>query len=116
MRGAEPLARGDVVTVAGGTGEFGGKPRPAVLLQSPSLFGPAIPVPICPITSTQLEAPLLRVPLAADEATGLQTPSWAAIDLIQTIRQRRIGQRIGRVDDAMMLEISRALIVFLGLS
>lgn len=109
----QTLRRGDLVTVAGGFSEFGSKPRPAVLLQSPALFGATVPVPICPITSVEVEAPLLRIPLAGG-ASGLEAPSWAAIDLVQTIRQRRIGHRIGRVDNAKMLEISQALLVFLG--
>jgi mRNA interferase MazF len=110
----QTLRRGDLITVAGGFGEFGSKPRPAILLQSPALFGATVPVPICPITSVEVEAPLLRIPLAGG-ASGLEVPSWAAIDLMQTIRQRRIGRCIGRVDNAKMLEISQALLVFLGI-
>jgi mRNA interferase MazF len=43
-------------------------------------------------------------------------PSWAAIDMVTTVRQRRIGRRIGHLDDTTMLAISRALLVFLGLA
>jgi|SRR5215831_14303827 len=117
MLGADRLARGDLVTVAGGGGEFGGKPRPAIILQSPLLFGSTVPLPICPVTSLPVEsAPLLRIPLANGATTGLQAPSWAAIDLVQTIRQRRIGERIGNVNGETMLAIDRALMVFLGLA
>jgi mRNA interferase MazF len=111
----EPLLRGDVVTIARGSSEFGSKPRPAVLLQSPALYGEGVPLPICPITSHPLDAPLLRIPLAAGEATGLRAWSWVAIDAVQTIRARRIGPRIGHVDAPTMLQISRALFVFLGI-
>jgi mRNA interferase MazF len=110
------LVRGDLVIVAGGTSEFGGKPRPAIVLLSPSLFGNAIPLPICPVISMTSNAPLLRIPLAAGADTGLQVPSWAAIDLVQTIRQRRIRQHIGRVARETMLAIDRVLMVFMGLT
>ena len=59
---------------------------------------------------------MLRIPLPGSATTGLQAPSWAAIDLVQTIRQRRIGQRIGNVTGEVMLAIDRALMVFLGLA
>jgi len=92
-------------------------PRPAIILQSPLLFGSTVPLPICPVTSLPVEnAPLLRIPLADGATTGLQAPSWAAIDLVQTIRQRRIGERIGNVNGETMLAIDRALMVFLGLA
>ena len=80
MPGANELVRGDLVTIAGGTREFARKPRPAILLQTPRLFGEGIPVPVCPVTSVAVDAPLLRIPLPADAATGLRVPSWAAID------------------------------------
>ena len=116
MSGAEPYRRGDIVTVAGGSSEFGGKPRPAIVLHG-QIFGADVPIPICPVTSTAIEAvPLLRVPLPVAATTGLQVPSWAMIDLVQTARRRRIGRRIGRLDDATMLTIGRALVVFLGLA
>jgi mRNA interferase MazF len=116
MSGAEPFARGDIVAIAGGSSEFGSKPRPAILLQA-ALFGANVPIPVCPITTTELrETGLLRISLSADASTGLALPSWAAIDLVQTVRQRRIGNRIGRADNATMLAIDRALLVFLGLA
>jgi mRNA-degrading endonuclease toxin of MazEF toxin-antitoxin module len=43
-------------------------------------------------------------------------PSWAQIDKITTISQRRIGGRIGRLDHVKMFEISQALLVFLGIA
>jgi mRNA interferase MazF len=116
MSGAEPFARGDIVVLAGGSSEFGSKPRPAIVLQT-ALFGPSVPIPVCPITSTGLhETGLLRIPLSADTSTGLTLPSWAAIDLVQTVRPRRVGGRIGRTGAAVMLAIDRALMVFFGLA
>jgi mRNA interferase MazF len=89
--------------------------RPAVVLQTP-LFGETIPLPVCLITSVASAAPLLRVALPAGPASGLEMPSWAAIDMVTTVRQRWIGRRIGHLDDTTMLAVGRALLVFLGLA
>ena len=102
------VTRGDIVAVADRAG-------PAVVLQSP-LFGDTVPLPVCMITSTEISASLLRVALPLDAATGLERPSWAMVEGITTIRQRRIGRRIGRLEATTMLEISRALLVFLGIA
>jgi mRNA interferase MazF len=86
-----------------------------VVLQSP-LFGQGVSLPVCTITSSEVPASLLRIALPVDPASGLQHPSWAMVDGITTIRQRRLGRRIGHLDDATMLAIGRALMVFLGLA
>lgn len=106
---------GDIVTIADRGGEFTGKPRPAVVLQS-DVFVEAPTVAVLPITSQATDAPLLRIPLGPDDGTGLAVPSWAQVELIATVRRRRVGGRIGRADDATMLAINRALAVFLGLA
>jgi mRNA-degrading endonuclease toxin of MazEF toxin-antitoxin module len=54
--------------------------------------------------------------LPAGEASGLVAPSWAQIDKIITISRRRIGGRIGHLDNAEIFEISQALLVFLGIA
>ena len=110
------LPRGAVITVAGSNSEFGSKPRPAILLQSTALLDAARPLPICPVTSQASDAPLFRIQLPSDAETGLLVPSWAAIDGVQTIRRRRIGQHIGQIDHQTMLTIDRLLLVFLGLA
>jgi mRNA interferase MazF len=113
--GEFPLRRGDIVTVADRSGEFTGKPRPTIVLQNP-LFYETATVAVCPVTSLAVAAPALRISVVADAATGLEQPSWAMIDRLGTIRRRRIGRRIGRLDDATLLAIDRALVVFLGIA
>jgi mRNA interferase MazF len=107
------LQRGDIVIIADRHGELTGKPRPAIVLQS-SLF-PTSTVTVCPITTITVDASLLRIALEAGVDTGLEAPSWAAIDQVTTIRRRRANQRIGRIDLATMTSITRALVVFLGI-
>jgi mRNA interferase MazF len=71
---------------------------------------------VCPITSTAVDARLLRIALPAGEASGLVAPSWAQIDKIITISRRRIGGRIGHLENVKMFEISQALLVFHGIA
>ncbi len=108
------FARGDILSIADRDVEFAGKPRPAVALQSPQFVTTTLTV--CLITSIAVDAPLLRIALPAGEATGLVVPSWAQIDKIMTISRRRIGGRIGHLDNVKMFKISQALLVFLGIA
>jgi mRNA interferase MazF len=106
--------RGDIVIIADRSGELTGKPRPAVVVQSPYFVTATLTV--CPITSIEVDAPLLRIALSANEQTGLSVPSWAAVDQLTTIRRTRGARRIGRLDNAKMFEISQAVLVFLGIA
>jgi mRNA interferase MazF len=108
------FARGDIVTIADRDVEFTDKPRPALVLQS--LHFVTMTLTVCPITSIAVDAPLLRIALPVNEASGLVVPSWAQIDKIITISRRRIGGRIGRLDNVKLFEISQALLVFLGIA
>ncbi|MGA7869244.1 MAG: type II toxin-antitoxin system PemK/MazF family toxin, partial [Stellaceae bacterium] len=70
------------MTIADRDVEFAGKPRPALVLQSPHFVTRTLTV--CPITSIAVDAPLLRIALPVNEASGLVAPSWAQIDKIIT--------------------------------
>jgi len=105
------MRRGDVVTVAP-SGDYG-KPRPALIVQS-DLFPEHPSVTILPITSELRDAPLFRLSVPADESTGLRHPSQVMIDKAQTIPRAKLGRPIGRVDDARMLAVTRAMALFLG--
>ena len=61
--------RGDIVTVAM-QGDFG-KPRPALVIQSDQ-FVEHTSVTVLPITSTLVNAPLLRITVQPDPENGLQ--------------------------------------------
>ena len=89
-----------------------GKPRPALVVQSDRFVDhPSVTVP--PITSHRIDAPLLRIDLGRE--CGLEQPSQIQIDKPQTPRRARIGKVIGRVDDATLVAVNRAMTVFLGL-
>jgi mRNA interferase MazF len=105
--------RGDLVTVAM-PGDYG-KPRPAVVVQS-NLFEAFPSVVVCPLTSTiRADADTYRVTIEPTAANGLREPSQISIDKIAAVAAMRIGQRIGRADDVVMDQVTRALAVFLDI-
>ena len=107
------MRRGDLVTVALQGDQ--GKPRPALVVQSDH-FSELASVTILPITSTLIDAPLLRVTIEPDEGNGLAKRSQILVDKPQTPPRGRLGPVIGQVSDATMLAVNRVLAVFLGLA
>ena len=107
------MQRGDLVSVAT-QGDFG-KPRPALVIQSP-LFANHTSVTVLLTTSTLVEAHLLRVTVKASTSNGLQKTSQVMVDKAMTVRLDKIGSILGRVESDQMLEIDRCLAVFLGIA
>jgi mRNA interferase MazF len=107
------VRRGDLVTVALQGDQ--GKPRPALVVQADS-FAELSSITVLPITGTLVEAPLLRVPLEPNQQNGLAKPSQVMVDKPQTPARSKLGPVIGRLDDATMVTVNRALAVFLGLA
>jgi mRNA interferase MazF len=107
------LKRGDVVTVAAGSG-FGGKPRPALILQSDAYAGSTVILAL--ITSMITSAENFRPRIAPDEKNGLRTLSDVAVDTLITVRWEKIGRRIGALSDDDMARVERALMIFLGMA
>jgi len=91
------------------------QPRPAMVIQS-DLFAETASVVILPVTSTRVEAPLLRVEVPASTATGLRVVSDVMVDKVLTVRRDRIGQIIGKAPDEVVQGATRNLAVFLGLA
>jgi mRNA interferase MazF len=78
----DSLSRGDVVTVAG-SGDFAGRPRPAVVVQS-DLFNDT-------------------------HASVTCKASQVMIDKITSVRRDRIGGRVGAIESADLEKIDAAL-------
>lgn len=108
------MRRGEIWTVAGGP-DYAGKPRPVVIVQD-DRFGDIDSVTICPLTSNPTAAPLLRIVVEPSEGNGLESVSRLMADKITTVPRRRLGSRIGRLDDEAMLQLNRAMLVFLGMA
>lgn len=107
------MRRGDLVTIAL-PGAYG-KPRPALVIQS-DLFDEHPSLTILPLTSELRATPLFRIDVEPDAANGLRKPSQVMVDKVQTVPREKVGAPIGRLDEATLLAVTRALAVFLGLA
>jgi len=106
--------RGEIWTAAAGSG-YVGKPRPVVILQD-DRFDATASVIVCAFTTDPTDAPLIRLLIEADEATGIRESSRLMLDKVTTIPRSKLGERIGHLSDDDMIRLSRALVVFLGLA
>lgn len=107
------MKRGDLVTIAA-PGDYG-KPRPALVIQS-DLFDEHPSVTVLPLTGALRETPLFRVTVEADAGNGLHKRSQVMVDKAVTVSREKAGAPFGRLDEATMLTVTRALVVFLGLA
>ena len=107
------MRRGDFVTIAI-QGDYG-KPRPALVIQADP-FNEHASVTVLPITSTVIDAPLLRIMVEPDEVNGLQKPSQVMVDKATTVKRDKIGPPFGHIDEDTMIEVERSLAVFLGIA
>jgi mRNA interferase MazF len=107
------VRRAEIWTVSGGA-DYTGKPRPAVIIQDDHFDTDS--VTLCPFTTDPTDAPLFRLLIDPDESNGLDTPSRIMVDKVTTVRRARLGARVGMLDDASVLRLNRALVVFLGIA
>jgi mRNA interferase MazF len=105
------IRRGHLVTVAL-QGDLG-KPRPALVIQS-DLFAEHPSVTVLPVTSELRETPLFRIRVDPSAENNLHSPSQVMVDKAQSIAREKIGESFGRLDDATMVAVNRALALFLG--
>jgi mRNA interferase MazF len=107
------VRRGDLVTVAL-QGDYG-KPRPALVIQADQ-FADLGSVVILPITSTLVDAPLLRPTIEPSADNGLRMASQIMLDKSMTVKADKIGSAFGHLDDASMVSVNRLLALVLGLA
>lgn len=107
------MTRGEIRLVAGGV--YASKPRPAIVVQD-DLFDALDSVTVCPLTTTVVDAPLLRPPIEATMTSGVDTDSYAMVDKITTVRRSNLGDTIGAVTPQQLVELERRLLVFLGIA
>jgi mRNA interferase MazF len=107
------MTRGDLVIIAL-SGDFG-KPRPALVIQADQFQEHATRT-VLPVTSTLVAAPLFRITLEPSADNGLKQPSQVMVDKAMTVKRDKIGPVFGRIDLDKLVEIERALAVFLGIA
>lgn len=107
------MNRGEIWTAAGGV--YASKPRPVLIVQD-DRFDATDSVVVIPLTTHQVGATLARVPIAADARSGIAQDSYAMVDKVTTVRRASLGEATGRVSASQMVEVERALLVFLGIA
>ncbi len=107
------MKRGDLLTVALQGNH--GKPRPALVIQSDH-FRETATMTVLLVTSTLVDAPLIRLTVEPSPENGLQITSQIMIDKTMTVRTDKLGAPFGQLDDINMLEVNRALALFLGVA
>ncbi len=107
------MKRGEIRLVAGGV--YASKPRPAVVMQE-DLFAALDSVTVCPLTTTVVDAPLLRVLIPATENSGVDADSYAMVDKLTTVRRANVGTRVGEVTAHQLTDLERRILVFLGIA
>jgi|CXWL01.1.fsa_nt_gi mRNA interferase MazF len=104
----ERLRRGNVV-IAAERSDYGSKPRPMLIVQADKYLGRVDSLTICPITTTDTEAPLFRIPVKATEKNGLEEHCFISVDKLMTIRVAKIKKVAGSVSEEVMRSVDEAL-------
>lgn len=108
------MRRGDIY-IAAARGAYTGKPRPVVIVQD-DRFDATGSVTVCPLTTHEVEAPLVRIPVEPTRSTGIGERSQIMIDKVTTVPRANVRDHLGRLADADLVRLDRALLVFLGLA
>jgi mRNA interferase MazF len=108
------VRRGDIYTAAA-RGTYSGKPRLVVVIQD-DRFDATASITVVPFTTSEVEAPLLRIPVQASTSTGLARYSHLMIDKVTTVPRASLTDHVGRLSDADIVQLNRGLLVFLGLA
>lgn len=107
------MKRGEVWTAAGGA-DYAGKPRPVVIVQD-DRFDETDSVTICSLTSDSTDAYIFRVAIEASVDNGLRSAWRAMVDKLTTLPRRKLGRRIGQLNEGDLRKVDEAILVFLGL-
>ena len=106
------MRRGEIWTAAGGV--YANKPRPVLIIQDDH-FAATDSVTVIPMTTTAVDAPLLRIPIEPTPANGLEQPSQLMIDKVTTTRRSSVQKCLGSLAAADLVRVERSLLVFLGM-
>jgi mRNA interferase MazF len=108
------MKRGEFYTFVG-KGDFSGKPRPGLVVQS-DLFNEYHPsVSVCPITSSLTGDHLFRILVRRDAINGLEADSEVEVDKIQSVRIGRVDRLVGSIGDEELGMVDVALRLWLDL-
>lgn len=97
-----------MIVVGASKGDFSGKPRPFLVVQS-DLFADHATISLCPLTSVISGTNLFRVSLEASAETGLFRDSEIQIDKVDTLDRNTIVEIIGTIPITTMTRVDDAL-------
>lgn len=95
--------------------EDDGKSRPASVIQS-DLFRDDPSVTLCLMTSDLRDTPLFRFTFQPGSGNGPDKVSRVMVDKVVTVANSKIGQRIGKLNDKDLTEVTRLLALCLGIA
>jgi mRNA interferase MazF len=107
------MKRGDLVTIAV-SGDYG-KPRSALVVQA-DVFAALPSITVLQPTGEIHDEHLVHITVQPSADNGLHKPSQVMIDQAVTVPHTKVGPVFGRLDNAGMLAVGRALMSFLGLN
>lgn len=107
------MRRAEIWTVSGGP-NYAGKPRPAVIIQDDRFDTDSVTV--CPLTTDPTDAPLFRLEIQSSPGSGLRDVSRLMVDKITTVSRSKLGELVGVLEDADVVRLNRAIVVFLGMA
>lgn len=108
------MQRGDIQVFAA-RGEFTGKPRPFLIVQSDA-YPATASITVCAISTTRADPSALRIPVHPSPQTGLKETSWIMVDKVVTVPRSKAGQRLGSAPSDLMERVDAGLVAFLGLT
>jgi mRNA interferase MazF len=105
------VRRGEVWTATGGV--YARKPRPVVVVQDDAFQGIGS-VTVCPMTTREVAAPMVRIAVDPTAENGLQERSYIMVDKITTTGRAKVHTRLGALSREHLTNLERALLEFLG--
>ena len=103
------LRRGDIVYVAV-KGPYTTKPRPVVVVQANQTLELMESITVCPITSVEVDAAFVRVPVTEGQRSGLDRNSWIMVDKVVTVPRSALRMpAVGKLDVRELSELEAAL-------
>lgn len=96
------------------SGDFTGKPRPALVVQRTAYLAKKDSVIVCPLSTVLIDDALsLRIYPAA--TNGLKVVSDIRADLVSSVRKSRLGKHIGSLATNQMTQFDAILRDWLGI-
>ena len=108
------MRRGHIYT-AEARGAYSGKPRPLVVIQD-DRFDATASITVVPFTTSDVDAPRIRIDVHPSDINGLAETGRLMIDKVTTVPRTSLTRQVGRLSDADLVRLDRALLVFLGLA